>query len=77
MRSSQVLSVLLGAVEAVSGLSVKRQNDKPGFEDGQPIDGEGRGAPISGKAMCAMRCGVDGIELLTSDDEHRRHQQGA
>ena len=47
MKVSQVLSLLLGA-EIASGVSVKRQNDKPGFEDGQPIDGNGRGAPISG-----------------------------
>ena len=51
MRFSRALPYLLGAVEVVSGLSVKRQNDKPGFEDGQPIDGNGKGAPISGKAM--------------------------
>ena len=47
MRASQILSLLLGA-EIASGISVKRQNDIPGFEDGQPIDGNGKGAPISG-----------------------------
>ncbi|EMR68197.1 putative oxalate decarboxylase protein [Eutypa lata UCREL1] len=47
MRFAQITSLLLAA-GGVSGVSVKRQNSKPGFGEGQPIDGNGKGAPLLG-----------------------------
>lgn len=44
MRLTQVASLLLAA-GGVSGASVKRD---PGFSQGQPIDGKGKGAPLLG-----------------------------
>ncbi|KAI1503468.1 RmlC-like cupin domain-containing protein [Biscogniauxia marginata] len=47
MRSLQVSSFLLTAW-GVSGSVIERQSGGGGFSDGQPIDGNGKGAPFSG-----------------------------
>ncbi len=47
MRFTRIAALIL-AVGCVDGASVKRQNGTPGFGDGQPIDGNGKGAPILG-----------------------------
>ena len=46
MRALQTSFIFLAAWGA-SGSVVQRQS-KGGFEDGQPIDGNGKGAPFSG-----------------------------
>ncbi len=51
MKFAQITSLLLAA-GGVFGVSVKRQNGKPGFGEGQPIDGNGKGAPLLGMKIC-------------------------
>ncbi|KAI1141243.1 putative oxalate decarboxylase oxdC [Hypoxylon sp. FL0543] len=52
MRVLQTSSLLLAACGA-SGSVIERQNGG-GFEDGQPIDGNGKGAPFSGATNHAL-----------------------
>lgn len=49
MRASHISSLLLAASGA-SGAVLERQNGG-GFGDGQPIDGNGKGAPILGEFL--------------------------
>ena len=69
MKPLTISSALFAASCASATAIERRQSGGGGFEDGQPIDGNGKGAPILGMRLLAILIDrVDSVSaVLTSD----------
>jgi hypothetical protein len=63
------LLLLLAAVPSI--LASPSLSKRSGFNDGQPIDDNGKGAPILGKSFTYLTTLDRSVALLT---RHRRHR---